>query len=171
METNPAMKTYQCIVCGFVYDEAVGMPDEGIAAGTKWADIPAWNQMRTQPGGPQTILGRAVKTTGVLAQFDAYGRKGFSDDSLGKSDGTERKCDFFALRDIWTDPKGPHFDELVNEFVEIYAFYLETIGVDGLRIDTVKHVHRGFWDAFTARLRTRLGPEAIIHPFLQQCLF
>ena len=34
------MKTYLCIVCGFVYDEALGLPDEGIAAGTLWADIP-----------------------------------------------------------------------------------------------------------------------------------
>ena len=34
------MKKYQCIVCGYIYDEAVGMPDEGIAAGTAWADIP-----------------------------------------------------------------------------------------------------------------------------------
>ena len=34
------MKTYLCIVCGFVYDEAVGMPEEGIAAGTAWADVP-----------------------------------------------------------------------------------------------------------------------------------
>ncbi|HEV7619970.1 MAG TPA: rubredoxin [Burkholderiaceae bacterium] len=35
------MKTYQCIVCGFIYDEAAGMPEEGIAAGTRWSDIPA----------------------------------------------------------------------------------------------------------------------------------
>jgi rubredoxin len=34
------MKTYQCIVCGFIFDEVVGMPDEGIAAGTRWNDIP-----------------------------------------------------------------------------------------------------------------------------------
>ncbi len=35
------MKRYQCIVCGFIYDEAVGMPAEGIPAGTRWEDIPA----------------------------------------------------------------------------------------------------------------------------------
>lgn len=34
------MKTYQCIVCGFIYDEAQGMPEHGIAAGTRWSDIP-----------------------------------------------------------------------------------------------------------------------------------
>ena len=36
------MKSYLCIVCGFVYDESVGMPDEGFPAGTKWADVPAY---------------------------------------------------------------------------------------------------------------------------------
>ena len=35
------MNTYQCIVCGFIYDEAAGMPDHGIAPGTRWHDIPA----------------------------------------------------------------------------------------------------------------------------------
>lgn len=34
------MKTYQCVVCGFVYDESIGMPEEGIPAGTRWNDIP-----------------------------------------------------------------------------------------------------------------------------------
>ena len=34
------MKKWQCVVCGFVYDEAEGMPAEGIAPGTPWDDIP-----------------------------------------------------------------------------------------------------------------------------------
>lgn len=34
------MRKFECIVCGLVYDEALGMPDEGIAPGTKWEDIP-----------------------------------------------------------------------------------------------------------------------------------
>ncbi|MEJ6517262.1 MAG: rubredoxin [Pseudomonadales bacterium] len=34
------MKKWQCIVCGFIYDEEEGLPDEGIAAGTAWNDIP-----------------------------------------------------------------------------------------------------------------------------------
>jgi rubredoxin len=34
------MKVYQCIVCGFIYDEARGLPEEGIGPGTRWADIP-----------------------------------------------------------------------------------------------------------------------------------
>lgn len=29
-----------CAVCGFIYDEAAGLPEEGIAPGTRWADVP-----------------------------------------------------------------------------------------------------------------------------------
>lgn len=31
---------YVCTVCGYIYDEAQGAPDNDIAAGTKWADVP-----------------------------------------------------------------------------------------------------------------------------------
>lgn len=33
-------RTWMCVVCGFIYDEAVGLPEEGLAPGTRWADIP-----------------------------------------------------------------------------------------------------------------------------------
>ena len=31
---------YVCNVCGYVYDEAAGDPDNGIAPETKWEDLP-----------------------------------------------------------------------------------------------------------------------------------
>ena len=31
---------YVCTVCGFIYDEAAGDPDNGVAPGTAWADVP-----------------------------------------------------------------------------------------------------------------------------------
>ena len=34
------MKKYVCTVCGYIYDEAEGIPDDGIAAGTLFADLP-----------------------------------------------------------------------------------------------------------------------------------
>lgn len=34
------MKKYQCIVCGWIYDEALGCPEEGLPPGTRWDDIP-----------------------------------------------------------------------------------------------------------------------------------
>lgn len=133
---------------------------DGFHDTAKWTSLPRWNAEKPGPDGPRTLLGQEVPTTGILAQLGTYGRKGFSPDSLGKNDGEEVTCDFFSLRDIWTAGDSEHFDELVNEFVAIYHFYLHTVGVDGLRIDTVKHVHREFWDAFTTRLREKLGSEA-----------
>ncbi|WP_435594109.1 rubredoxin [Proluteimonas luteida] len=39
--TEPtAFRTWMCVVCGFIYDEAEGIPDEGIAPGTRWEDVP-----------------------------------------------------------------------------------------------------------------------------------
>lgn len=32
---------YICNLCGYIYDEEAGAPDEGIAPGTKWEDVPA----------------------------------------------------------------------------------------------------------------------------------
>ncbi len=34
------MKVWQCLVCSFIYDEANGDPEHGIAPGTKWDDVP-----------------------------------------------------------------------------------------------------------------------------------
>ena len=34
------MKSYLCTVCGWVYDEAIGDPDNGIAPGTAFEDLP-----------------------------------------------------------------------------------------------------------------------------------
>jgi rubredoxin len=33
-------KSWVCVICGWVYNEEEGLPDEGIAAGTRFADIP-----------------------------------------------------------------------------------------------------------------------------------
>ncbi len=33
-------KTWMCLICGWVYDEAAGLPDEGIAPGTRWEEVP-----------------------------------------------------------------------------------------------------------------------------------
>ncbi|MCY4471481.1 MAG: rubredoxin [Kistimonas sp.] len=39
------MKQWRCLVCGFIYDEAKGLKEEGaseyeIAPGTAWEDVP-----------------------------------------------------------------------------------------------------------------------------------
>src|SRR5579859_1521875 len=34
------MNIWECVICGFRYDESLGLPEAGIAAGTKWEDVP-----------------------------------------------------------------------------------------------------------------------------------
>lgn len=33
-------KVWHCVLCAFVYDEAAGLPEDGIPPGTRWADVP-----------------------------------------------------------------------------------------------------------------------------------
>lgn len=35
------MEKWECTVCGYVYDEETGDEENGIAPGTKFADLPA----------------------------------------------------------------------------------------------------------------------------------
>ena len=35
-----SMKKWQCIVCGWIYDEAEGCEEESIAPGTAWENVP-----------------------------------------------------------------------------------------------------------------------------------
>ena len=39
-DTKTEYRTWLCVVCGFIYDEAAGLPEHGIAPGTRWEDVP-----------------------------------------------------------------------------------------------------------------------------------
>ena len=41
MSECKANRKWQCFFCGFIYDEAAGLPEENIVPGTPWEDIPA----------------------------------------------------------------------------------------------------------------------------------
>ena len=40
MTETVANKVWMCLVCGFIYDEVTGIPEDGIAPGTRWEDLP-----------------------------------------------------------------------------------------------------------------------------------
>ena len=40
LRTTSPLKTFQCLLCAFVYSEAAGLPAEGIAPGTRWQEVP-----------------------------------------------------------------------------------------------------------------------------------
>ena len=35
-----SMKKYMCLICGWIYDEETGWPEDNIKPGTKWDDVP-----------------------------------------------------------------------------------------------------------------------------------
>ena len=39
--SSAPLRTWMCLVCGHIYDEAEGWPQDGIAPGTRWEDVPA----------------------------------------------------------------------------------------------------------------------------------
>ena len=39
-DSVPPFHVWMCVVCGYLYDEARGLPEEGIAPGTRWDDVP-----------------------------------------------------------------------------------------------------------------------------------
>jgi len=43
------MRKLKCSICGYVYDESAGIPNKGIAPGTKWEDLrlPAAKDLHT----------------------------------------------------------------------------------------------------------------------------
>lgn len=32
--------SYLCVICGFIYEEEKGCPEDGIAPGTRWDQVP-----------------------------------------------------------------------------------------------------------------------------------
>ncbi|VVE89777.1 rubredoxin [Pandoraea bronchicola] len=39
-EAVAASRQWVCVICGWIYDEALGYPEDGIAPGTRWEDVP-----------------------------------------------------------------------------------------------------------------------------------
>ncbi len=37
---NRSYRKYVCLICGYIYDEALGCPAEDIPPGTRWEDVP-----------------------------------------------------------------------------------------------------------------------------------
>ncbi len=40
MTSDTKFKKYECATCGFLYDEALGLPGKGIPPGTRFEDLP-----------------------------------------------------------------------------------------------------------------------------------
>lgn len=58
--------------------------------------------------------------------------------------------DFVGLDDVFTE-----HPRVVQGFIAVYRHWMEDYGIDGFRIDTVKHVNQEFWQAFAPAIHAR----------------
>jgi alpha-amylase len=164
----------------FYYDINMnGQPDERVSGSGTSSPIEAVNeydpdfeergvQARTSLGeaGPAPIIfsydaptNHVPPEPAVFRDPRAYHRKGRTFDFevpeqllLGDFPG--------GLKDVATELCGPVDGVPVKEtMVDVYARWVELTDIDGYRIDTVKHVERGFWRYFTQKLRQRLAEK------------
>ncbi|WP_341716721.1 pullulanase-type alpha-1,6-glucosidase [Micromonospora sp. FIMYZ51] len=92
-----------------------------------------------------------VKVPGWLNDPTMYHNRG---DSTFVGENSEYG-DFFGLDDLWTERP-----EVVRGMTKIYADWVRDTGVDGFRLDTVKHVNMDFWPQFSQGINqaaTRAG--------------
>jgi len=94
----------------------------------------------------RTEADRTVKVPAWLNDPVNYHNRGSTDDYAGE-DGLYG--DFAGLDDLFTEKP-----EVVDGMTDIYNTWVD-FGIDGFRIDTVKHVNLEFWQQFAPAIRDR----------------
>ncbi|AEV87281.1 sulfonate ABC transporter ATP-binding protein [Actinoplanes sp. SE50] len=84
---------------------------------------------------------KKVKVPAWLNDVTMYHNRG---DSTFSGENSEYG-DFYGLDDLWTERP-----EVVRGMTRIYADWIGATGIDGYRLDTVKHTDLDFWPQFTA---------------------
>ncbi|WP_374763498.1 alpha-amylase family glycosyl hydrolase [Yunchengibacter salinarum] len=64
--------------------------------------------------------------------------------------------DFAGLDDLFTE-----HPRVLRGMIDIHKFWISEVGIDGFRIDTVKHVGDAFWRAFIPAIRKHARQEGI----------
>ena len=104
----------------------------------------------------------SVKVPGWLNDPTMYHNRGTSTFSGENSEyGDFPSGNRSALDDLWTERP-----EVVQGMIDIYQTWVEDAGVDGFRIDTVKHVNMDFWKQFGPALqgvRRLVGQRRLLH--------
>jgi len=125
------------------YTDANGTPfDSRALAGT--SAFPARDAATSFPYVPVLAPGEEnAKTPAWLNDVTLYHNRGNTtftgeDSQFG---------DFYGLDDLFTeDPR------VIDGMVDIYTTWITDFGIDGFRIDTVKHVDDAFWQSFGPRV-------------------
>src|SRR5690606_15291396 len=106
-------------------------------------DFPTLDPATSFPYVPHVDASEAnLKVPAWLNDVSLYHNRG---DSVWRGESVTMG-DFSGLDDLMTENP-----RVVDGFIEVYTGWMD-LGIDGFRIDTVKHVTPEFWAAFTAGL-------------------
>jgi glycosidase len=108
----------------------------------KVADAPAFPQLSENVSFPRLPTTLGGKVPAWLDDVTMYHNRG---DSTFEGESSEWG-DFFGLDDLFTERP-----EVLDGMIAIYEKWIDA-GVDGFRIDTVKHVNIEFWQRFSPAL-------------------
>ncbi|WP_238598620.1 pullulanase-type alpha-1,6-glucosidase [Saccharothrix sp. ALI-22-I] len=93
---------------------------------------------------PYTPVVKGEKTPAWLNDPQLYHNRG---DSTFSGESNEYG-DFFGLDDLMTE-----HPTVVRGMKRIFTSWIDTLGIDGYRVDTVKHVNMEFWQALTPHVK------------------
>jgi glycosidase len=132
------------------YRDAEGndFDDREYASGNDFPDVSAATSFPYVPTF-RSEADKTVKVPGWLNDPTMYHNRGTSsftgeNSEYGDFPGGDRQ----ALDDLWTERP-----QVVNGMIDIYKTWVQDAGVDGFRIDTVKHVNMQFWQRFGPALQ------------------
>jgi pullulanase-type alpha-1,6-glucosidase len=126
------------------YQDASGtvFDDKTYAGGDTFPTVSATTSFPYTPTF-RTEADKTVKVPAWLNDPTMYHNRG---DSTFAGESSEYG-DFIGLDDLWTERP-----EVVKGMGDIYASWVD-FGIDGFRIDTVKHVNLEFWQKFVPRIQ------------------
>lgn len=128
-------------------------------------DYPAFTKGGVQKaggGGPAPLGWRTRPKPDVFADANMYHRAGGIQAPGGFDDPDQSLYGDFpgGLRDLATEKP-----EVRAALVDAYAQWIADVGLDGFRIDTVKHVETDFWTEFATAIRARAKAAGKRHFF------
>lgn len=83
------------------------------------------------PGGKENL--KSPRFLNNLSNYHNQGDSTFQGES-------SLMGDFFGLDDLATEKP-----EVVRGFIDIWSYWIQNFGIDGMRVDTLKHVNPEFW--------------------------